>query len=103
GRDHLLRRRVDDGYGAWRTVVVSDVDAVTRGRDGKTTGARPGGNSRYLVGGGINHVHFSQGIVRDICEASIQREQDVFGPLPGDKDSFDDSIGCRINDLNGGD
>src|SRR5881296_1030330 len=88
GRDHLLRRRVDNGYGGG--IVVADVDAVTRGRDGKTTGARLGGNTRYLVGGGINHVHFSQGIVRDICEASIQREQDVFGPLPEDKDSGDD-------------
>src|SRR6516165_1275858 len=88
GRDHLLRRRVDGGYGV--VPVVGDVDAVTRGRDAKTTGGTPGGNIRYLVGGGINHVHFSLGIVRDICEASIRREQDVFAPMPGEKDSGDD-------------
>ena len=70
--------------------MVGDVDAVTRGRDAKTTGASPGRDTRYLVGGGINHVHFSTGRVRDICEASIQREQDVFARMPGDKDSGDD-------------
>ena len=88
GRDHLVRRRVDNGYGG--AIVVSSVEAVTRGSEGKTTAARPGGNTRYLVGGGINHVHLSRGIVRDICEASIRRELDGFGPLPGDKDSGDD-------------
>ena len=36
-----------------------------------------------LIGSGINHVHFSHGLVRDICRASIRREQDVFEPLPG--------------------
>src|SRR5438034_3950956 len=55
GGDHLLRRRVDGGYGVGP--VVGDVDAVTRGRDAKTTGGTRGGDSRYLVGGGINHVH----------------------------------------------
>src|SRR5207244_2354445 len=88
GRDHLLRRRVDGGYGV--DLDVSDVDAVTRVRDAKTTGASPGGNTRYLVGGGINHVHFSIGEVRDIRGASIERKQDVFGPMPGNKDSGDD-------------
>jgi len=99
GRDHLLCRRVDRGYGV--VPVVGDVDAVTRGRDAKTTGSTSGGDIRYLVGGSINHVHFSLGSVRDICEASIQREQDVFALMPGEKDCGEELIGYRINDGDG--
>src|SRR5882757_3827188 len=61
GRDQLFRRCVDDGYGI--DLVVGGVDAVTRGRDAKTTGATPGGDIRYLVSGGVNHVHFSIAII----------------------------------------
>ena len=50
-----------------------------------------------MVGGGINHVHRPFGEVCDVCEASIQREQDVV-PLATDNDIGDDQIGCRIND-----
>src|SRR5262249_21076298 len=57
GRDHLLRRRVDGGYGV--VPVVGDVDAVARGRDAKTTGGTRGGDTVYTVGAGRNHVHFS--------------------------------------------
>ena len=88
GRDDSLRRRVDGGYGV--VPVVGDVDAVTRGRDAKMTGFTPRGDTVYGVGRGRNHVHFSLGIVRDICEASIRREQDVFAQMPWEKDSGDD-------------
>ena len=98
-RDQLFRRRVDDGYGVAN--VVSAVDAISRGRDAQTTGASPGGNNRYLVGGGINHVHLPRGLVRDICEASIGREQDVFAPIPGKIDNVKDGICCRINNIDG--
>ena len=78
-RDQCFRRCVDDGYVV--APVVGAVDAVTRGRDAQATGGGTGGNIRLLVGGGINHVHFSHGLVRDICGASIRREQDVFEPM----------------------
>ena len=94
-----MRRRVDNGYGA--AVVVCDVDSVARGGHAKTTWAIANGDTCYSVGGGINHVHCVIGKVRDICEASIRREQDLFGPMPGNNDSSDDLIGCRINDLDG--
>ena len=67
----------------------------------KDGGGDPGGDTRYLVGSGINRVHFSTGIIRDICGPSIWREQDVFGLIPGKKDSRDDLISFRINDIDG--
>ena len=80
---------VDDGHGIVQ--VVGHEHAVARGREGKATRAASGRDRLYLIGGGIDYIDRSFGIVCDVCVASVSGEQDIFGLVPANRDISGDN------------